>query len=50
MTVDEQSDVKSKEDWSWFVLDPRIKPRWVPEGDGSYELQALVCELRMSNK
>ena len=35
-------DVKAPEDWSWITLAPQVKPRWVPQGDGSYELQILV--------
>lgn len=34
--------VKSKEDWAWLNLTDSMKPRWVPQGDGSYELQLLV--------
>ncbi|KAH9944763.1 hypothetical protein B0H21DRAFT_862505 [Amylocystis lapponica] len=27
----------------WFRIIDRISPRWVPEGDGTYELQLLSC-------
>lgn len=34
--------VKSKEDWAWLSFTESMKPRWIPQGDGSYELQLLV--------
>lgn len=45
------SDVNAKtaQDWQWQSLPPSTKPRWVPQGDGTYELQFLVwCRLRFT--
>ena len=33
---------KAPEDWEWITVDRRCKPRWVDQGDGTYELQLLV--------
>lgn len=30
------------EDWEWVTIDRICKPRWVDQGDGTYELQLLV--------
>lgn len=37
-----RSDGKKPEDWAWMQLDDRVKPRWIDQGDGTYELQVLV--------
>ena len=34
--------VKTSADWAWFSFCSRVKPRWIPQGDGTYELQLLV--------
>ncbi|KAF9070460.1 hypothetical protein BDP27DRAFT_612166 [Rhodocollybia butyracea] len=34
-----------KEDWAWHQFDPRTTKRWVPQGDGTFELQFLVCNF-----
>ena len=34
--------VKSKEDWAWLSIMETNNPRWVPQGDGTYELHLLV--------
>lgn len=36
--------VKSKEDWAWLSLMETNNPRWVPQGDGTYELHLLTCK------
>ncbi|KAF7794887.1 hypothetical protein EIP86_006030 [Pleurotus ostreatoroseus] len=36
--------VKTSADWAWFSFCDRVNPRWVPQGDGTYELQLLTCE------
>lgn len=36
------SDVKSKEDWAWMTFQERVRPNWVPQGDGTYEVEFLV--------
>ena len=36
------ANTKISADWAWMSFSDRIKPRWVPEGDGTYELQLLV--------
>ena len=33
---------KTRDDWEWMQLPSQCSPRWVPEGDGTYELQLLV--------
>ena len=34
---------KTREDWSWMGFsEERLKIRWVPQGDGTYELHLLV--------
>lgn len=33
---------KTRADWEWMQLPKECKPRWVPQGDGTYELQLLV--------
>ncbi|EKM57056.1 uncharacterized protein PHACADRAFT_208208 [Phanerochaete carnosa HHB-10118-sp] len=35
--------VKTSADWQWFTFSDYVKLRWVPEGDGTYELQFLTC-------
>ena len=34
--------VKTKWDWEWLEMSDRVKPRWIPQGDGTYELHLLV--------
>lgn len=34
--------VRTKWDWEWIEINDSMNPRWVPQGDGSYELQLLV--------
>lgn len=29
-------------DWDWVRFNPNVTPRWVPQGDGLFELQMLV--------
>lgn len=36
-------------DWEWITMDERVKIRWDPQGDGTYECQFLVRLLDMSN-
>lgn len=35
-------DVRTPRDWEWMQFSPAVRCRWVPQGDGSYELQLLV--------
>ena len=42
------ANVKTSRDWAWFQLSRSTKPRWVPEGDGTFELQFLVCAIQIS--
>ncbi|KAI0698146.1 hypothetical protein BC835DRAFT_1413279 [Cytidiella melzeri] len=35
---------KTKDEWSWLSFSSSVKPRWMPQGDGSFELQFLTCE------
>ena len=40
---------KTRDDWAWFALnEDRVRPRYDPQGDGSYELQYLVRHPRVS--
>ena len=32
-------------DWEWFCFPPEVKPRFVPQGDGTFELQILVRDM-----
>ena len=35
--------VKTSKDWAWFsFVEERLKMRWDPQGDGTYELHFLV--------
>lgn len=36
---------KTKEEWNWLYFPPQSNVRWVPQGDGSFELQFLVSIL-----
>lgn len=29
-------------DWDWVRFSQRVTPRWIPQGDGLFELQMLV--------
>ena len=40
--ADPDAPVQCDEDWAWMRFSKRAKIRWVPEGDGTYELQLLV--------
>ena len=35
-------DAKTSAEWSWLTFTDRVKCRWIPEGDGTYELHVLV--------
>lgn len=35
---------KLPEEWEWLSIDHVSKPRWVDQGDGTYELQYLVSD------
>lgn len=30
-------------EWAWFRVSDLVKVRWVPQGDGTFEGQILVC-------
>ena len=45
-TQSSNPNAKTKEDWEWMTFPDYVKPRWVPQGDGTYELQFLVGGLR----
>ncbi|TCD64926.1 putative PKS/NRPS-like protein biosynthetic cluster [Steccherinum ochraceum] len=36
---DEKTD-----DWAWFKFAEFVKPRWIPQGDGTHELHFLTCD------
>ncbi|GJE90357.1 acetyl-CoA synthetase-like protein [Phanerochaete sordida] len=40
---------KTRADWEWLVFTERVRPRWVPEGDGAFELQFLTCDTHRPN-
>lgn len=35
--------VKTSMDWQWMAFPDYVRCRWVPQGDGNYECQFLVC-------
>ncbi|THH28492.1 hypothetical protein EUX98_g5704 [Antrodiella citrinella] len=37
------ADVKTSAEWSWMKFVDYVNIRWIPQGDGSYELQFLTC-------
>lgn len=37
-------NARTADDWQWIRISSLTKPRWVPQGDGQYELQFLVRE------
>ncbi|EKM50221.1 uncharacterized protein PHACADRAFT_153694 [Phanerochaete carnosa HHB-10118-sp] len=37
------ADAKTRADWEWLSFSERVRCRWVPEGDGTFELQYLTC-------
>lgn len=42
----QDASVKTSQDWAWLTFaEERLKIRWDPQGDGTYELQFLVCLL-----
>ena len=36
-------DGTAREDWEYVRFADYVRCQWVPQGDGSYELQFLVC-------
>ena len=43
------ANVKTSADWAWLAFpEDQMHCRWVPEGDGSYELQFLVRAVLFS--
>ena len=42
-------NAKTKEDWEWLSFSNRVNCRWVPEGDGTFELQYLVSPTGCSS-
>ncbi|TCD66635.1 putative NRPS-like protein biosynthetic cluster [Steccherinum ochraceum] len=39
----DEAVMKTSTDWAWLQFADWCKPRWIPEGDGTYELQFLTC-------
>lgn len=37
--------VKTSADWAWMQFPDTLKPRWMPQGDETYELEYLVGVL-----
>lgn len=37
-----ESTVKTSRDWAWMQFSEKTNPRWIPQGDGTYELHLLV--------
>ncbi|KIP04467.1 hypothetical protein PHLGIDRAFT_193243, partial [Phlebiopsis gigantea 11061_1 CR5-6] len=35
---------RTKLDWQWLSFGDNVNCRWIPQGDGTYELQFLTCE------
>lgn len=44
------ADKKTKDDWEWYAFTDCITRRWIPQGDGTYELQILVCTFNVSRQ
>ncbi|KAH9939474.1 hypothetical protein B0H21DRAFT_780597 [Amylocystis lapponica] len=36
-------------DWEWIEMSSRVDTRWVPQGDGTYELQILTTSKHIPN-
>ncbi|KAJ7609417.1 hypothetical protein FB45DRAFT_762383, partial [Roridomyces roridus] len=34
-------------DWEWFRISERVKVRWVPQGDGTFECQVLATDMHV---
>lgn len=34
---------KDSKDWEYMQFNDHMNTRWVPQGDGTFELQLLVC-------
>ncbi|KAJ3555456.1 hypothetical protein NM688_g2570 [Phlebia brevispora] len=41
---DADTDGRTNADWAWLSFPKEVKHRWIPEGDGTYELQLLTSE------
>ncbi|KAF9810700.1 hypothetical protein IEO21_06834 [Rhodonia placenta] len=41
---------KTREDWQWMQFTDRVKVRWEPQGDGSYECVLLTCPTNQPSK
>lgn len=41
MSILPDANGKAPEDWQYIAITERSSPRWIPQGDGSYELQML---------
>ncbi|EPQ53300.1 acetyl-CoA synthetase-like protein [Gloeophyllum trabeum ATCC 11539] len=41
MSILPDANGKAPEDWQYIAITERSLPRWIPQGDGSYELQML---------
>ncbi|KAH8107711.1 acetyl-CoA synthetase-like protein [Cristinia sonorae] len=35
---------KAAEDWEYQSFSPQVRPRWIVQGDGTFELQLLTCD------
>ncbi|KAJ7617794.1 hypothetical protein FB45DRAFT_932692 [Roridomyces roridus] len=35
---------EDRKDWAWFRIGDRVKVRWAPQGDGTFECQVLATE------
>ena len=36
---------KTRADWAWLAFPNTLRCRWVPQGDGTFELQLLVSRV-----
>lgn len=39
---DTYAGVKTSADWDWLTFPDYLERRWIPQGDGTFELQLLV--------
>ncbi|KAJ7636417.1 hypothetical protein FB45DRAFT_1138067 [Roridomyces roridus] len=38
---------EDRKDWEWFRISERVKVRWAPQGDGTFECQVIATETHV---
>ncbi|PCH33942.1 acetyl-CoA synthetase-like protein [Wolfiporia cocos MD-104 SS10] len=41
---------KTRQDWQWMQFTDQVNTRWVPQGDGAFELVFLTCPTHQPSK